>query len=69
MENISKIRLRKGFRQTRRLCRTKSPSIEDGSKIVNKRNQLGHLEDGYLDYKQSEICIKSVNKRNSVMVY
>ena len=64
-----KRRLKKGFRQARKLYRTKLPSIEDRTSVVDKRKQLGHWEDDYLVSKQSKVCIKSVNERKSGIVF
>jgi len=63
-----KRRMKKGFRQARKLYRTKLPSIEDRSKIVDKRKQLGHWEDDYLVSRLSKVCVKSVNERKTGIV-
>jgi IS30 family transposase len=63
-----KRRMKKGFRQARKLYRTRLPSIEDRSKIVDKRKQGGHWEDNYLVSRLSKVCIKSVNERKTGIV-
>lgn len=64
-----KRRMKKGFRQARKLYKVKLPSIDDRSKVVAKRKQMGHWEDDYLVSKQSKVCIKSVNERKTGIVF
>lgn len=64
-----KRRMKKGFRQARKLYKTKLPSIDDRSKIVDKRKQCGHWEDDYLVSRESKVCIKSVNERKTGIVF
>lgn len=64
-----KKRVKKGFRQARKMHKEPLPSIEDRPKEVEKRKKIGHWEDDYLVSRQSKICIKSVNERKSGIVF
>lgn len=64
-----KRRVKKGFRQTRKLHKEPLPSIEDRPKEVEKRKKIGHWEDDYLVSRKSKVCIKSVNERKSGIVF
>ena len=64
-----KRRAKKGFRKAQRAERRDSlPSIEDRSKIVEKRSRIGDWEDDLVVSKKSKDCIKSVNERRSGIV-
>ncbi len=64
-----KRRIKKGFRQARKLHKEALPSIEDRPKEVDKRKKIGHWEDDFLVSRKSKICIKSVNERKSGVVF
>lgn len=64
-----KRRMKKGFRQARKLHKEPLPSIEDRPKEVEKRKKIGHWEDDYLVSKKSKACIKSINERKSGVVF
>lgn len=64
-----KRRMKKGFRQVRKMYQGKLPSIEERPKEIEKREEIGHWEDDFLVSKKSDICIKSVNERKSGLVF
>lgn len=64
-----KRRMKKGFRQVRKLYQEKLPSIDDRPKEIEKREEIGHYEDDFLVSKKSNVCIKSVNERKSGLVF
>ena len=64
-----KRRAKKGFRKAQRTERKDSlPSIEDRSKIVEKRSRIGDWEDDLVASGKTKNCIKSVNERKSGIV-
>lgn len=64
-----KRRMKKGFRQIRKMYQEKLPSIEERPKEVETRKEIGHWEDDFLVSKKSNVCIKSVNERKSGLVF
>ena len=64
-----KKRMKKGFRQVRKLYQIKVPSIDDRPEVVDKRKRIGDWEDDYLVSKKSKVCVKSTNERKSGIVF
>jgi transposase, IS30 family len=63
-----KRREKKGFRSTQKLYHVPLPSIEDRSKVVDKRKQIGHWEDDTMVSRESTNRLKSINERVSGVV-
>jgi IS30 family transposase len=63
-----KRREKKGFRATQKMYHPPLPSIEDRSKIVDKRKQIGHWEDDTMVSRESTDRLKSINERVSGVV-
>lgn len=62
-------RAKKGFRKARKLERAEIlPSIEERSKEVEKRKEIGHWEDDCIVSRQSLPRLKSINERVSGVI-
>ena len=62
-------RQKKGFRQARKMERVILPSIEDRSKEVEKRKEIGHFEGDTIVSRESKDRLKTINERVTGTVF
>lgn len=61
-------RQHKGIRQAKKLYRPELPSIEDRSKVVERREKLGHWEDDCIASRESTARLKTMNESDEIPI-